>query len=138
MHTALRVPIVVVAPQQWDAGCARSSFSMFAAPRRYGIVSRASSETEVTTKETPSSTSAQTGTGPSGDDPSSSGRIIAGMAVAAGVALFFSTKLANPGPSLAALEQDAIPLDVALRNGKPTVMEFYAGKCQKNMPEPLF
>lgn len=51
---------------------------------------------------------------------------LAGGAVAAGVALFLATRLLSGGPSLAALEQDAVPLDVALSNGRPTVVEFYA------------
>lgn len=51
---------------------------------------------------------------------------LAGGAVAAGVALFLATRLLSGGPSIAALEQEAIPLDVALSNGKPTVVEFYA------------
>jgi len=51
---------------------------------------------------------------------------LAGGAVAAGVALFLATRLLTGGPSMAALEQQAVPLEVALSNGKPTVVEFYA------------
>jgi hypothetical protein len=54
---------------------------------------------------------------------------LAGGAVAAGVALFLAVRLLTGGPSIAALEQEAVPLDVALRNGKPTVVEFYASWC---------
>lgn len=55
---------------------------------------------------------------------------LAGGAVAAGVALFLATRLLSGGPSLAALEQEALPLDVALSNGRPTVVEFYASWCE--------
>jgi hypothetical protein len=51
---------------------------------------------------------------------------LAGGAVAAGVALFLASRLLTGGPSMAALEQQSIPLDVALSNGRPTVVEFYA------------
>lgn len=55
---------------------------------------------------------------------------LAGGAVAAGVALFLASRLLTGGPSIAALEQEATPLDVALSNGKPTVVEFYASWCE--------
>jgi hypothetical protein len=42
------------------------------------------------------------------------------------VVAFAASRLLVGGPSLAALEQQAVPLEVALSNGKPTVMEFYA------------
>ncbi len=51
---------------------------------------------------------------------------IAAGAVLAAVAAFAATNLLATGPSLASLEQLAVPLDVALHNGKPTVLEFYA------------
>jgi len=67
---------------------------------------------------------------PAADAPSSSGGALAGAAVALGAAIFVATKFAMPGPSLAELERDAVPLEEALRNGKPTVMEFYADWCK--------
>lgn len=57
---------------------------------------------------------------------SSNGGIIAGAAVGVAVLAFAAGRLINPGPSLATLVDDSIPLESALANGKPTVMEFYA------------
>lgn len=45
--------------------------------------------------------------------------VILALAVAAG-------PLLGGGPSLAQLEQQSVPLEVALSNRKPTVIEFYA------------
>lgn len=75
----------------------------------------------------PSPAAAVPATPPAASSSSSSGNTgLAGGAVAAGVALFLATRLLTGGPSIAALEQEAIPLDVALGNGRPTVVEFYA------------
>jgi hypothetical protein len=49
--------------------------------------------------------------------------------VALGVVVFAASRLLTGGPSLAALEQVAVPLDVAAGNGRPTVLEFYASWC---------
>jgi thiol-disulfide isomerase/thioredoxin len=54
---------------------------------------------------------------------------LAGGAVALGVLAFAASRLLAGGPSLAALEQASVPLDVALANGRPTVLEFYATWC---------
>jgi thiol-disulfide isomerase/thioredoxin len=56
---------------------------------------------------------------------------LAGGAVAAGVALFLAARFLSggAGASLAALESASLPLDSALRNGKPTLVEFYAPWC---------
>ena len=45
--------------------------------------------------------------------------VILALVVAAG-------PLLGGGPSLAQLEQQSVPLEVALSNRKPTVIEFYA------------
>lgn len=47
-------------------------------------------------------------------------------AVAAAVVLFAVTRLGGSAPTLATLEQMSTPLDVALVNGRPSVVEFYA------------
>ena len=54
------------------------------------------------------------------------GGALAGGAVGFGVALFLVARLTAGGPSFAALESESVPLDAALRNGRPTVVEFYA------------
>lgn len=51
-------------------------------------------------------------------------------AVAAAVVLFAVTRLGGSAPTLATLEQMSTPLDVALVNGRPSVVEFYANWCE--------
>ena len=46
-----------------------------------------------------------------------------------GAVVFAASRLLAGGPSLAALEGEAIPLEDALRNGRPTVLEFYSSWC---------
>lgn len=51
------------------------------------------------------------------------------VAIALSVALFLGVKSQTKEVSLTALEQKSIPLEVALTNGRPTLMEFYANWC---------
>ncbi|HEY9778947.1 MAG TPA: thioredoxin family protein [Leptolyngbyaceae cyanobacterium] len=51
------------------------------------------------------------------------------VAIALSVALFLGIKSQNTDVSLAALDETSTPLEVALSNGKPTLMEFYANWC---------
>jgi len=66
---------------------------------------------------------------PPPEEPANNGKAIAGAGFALGVALFVGG-LGGGAPTLASLEKDAVPLDVALANGRPTVVEFYADWCE--------
>ena len=55
--------------------------------------------------------------------------LIALTAVVLGVALFFGVQQQSQAPSLSALAESATPIDVAIGNGKPTLVEFYADWC---------
>ena len=48
------------------------------------------------------------------------------VAIALSVALFFGLQTQNNSVSLTALGEESTPLEVALSNNKPTLMEFYA------------
>lgn len=54
---------------------------------------------------------------------------IALVAIALAVALFFGLQTETSATSLDAQAKEATPLEVALSNGKPTLMEFYANWC---------
>jgi thiol-disulfide isomerase/thioredoxin len=55
--------------------------------------------------------------------------IIVLVAVSLSVALFLGLRTGNDSGSLEALATRSVPLDVALKSGKPTLMEFYANWC---------
>ena len=55
--------------------------------------------------------------------------LIAIVAIALTVALFFGLQNQNKAVSLTTLDEQSTPLEVALSNGKPTLMEFYANWC---------
>lgn len=67
---------------------------------------------------------------PAAEQAGPSGGFLAGGAAGLGVALFLVTRVLGGGPSFAALEAGATPIDVALSNGKPTVIEFFADYCE--------
>jgi len=59
-------------------------------------------------------------------------------AIALSVALFLGLQTQNPSTSLSELAETSTPLEVALENEKPTLMEFYANwclSCQAMVPD---
>lgn len=55
--------------------------------------------------------------------------VVAVVAIALMVAVFFGLRTQTVTPSLASLAQTATPYDLAQTNGKPTLLEFYADWC---------
>lgn len=55
--------------------------------------------------------------------------IIAGVAIALSLTLILASQTKVNSQSLEAQAEKAIPLEMAITNGKPTLMEFYANWC---------
>lgn len=55
--------------------------------------------------------------------------LIVGVAVVLSVAIFLGLRTQTGSASLTTLAESSTPLEVALANGKPTFMEFYANWC---------
>lgn len=55
--------------------------------------------------------------------------VIVLVAIALSVSLFLGLRTESNSVSLATLDEESTPLEVALSNGKPTLMEFYANWC---------
>lgn len=55
--------------------------------------------------------------------------LMAMAAIALVASLFFGTQVQTDTATLTSLAEDSTPLEVALGNGKPTFMEFYANWC---------
>eukprot|EP00898_Chlorokybus_atmophyticus_P001865 jgi/Chlat1/267/Chrsp1S03160 len=104
--------------------------------RRQCYPTRASSSNE--DQATSSSPSQVEPAVPSAAQPASSssgggappGKLIAGAAAGFAVAAFATIRVLGGGPTLATLAASAVPFDVALQNGRPTVVEFYADWCE--------
>lgn len=55
--------------------------------------------------------------------------VVAVVAIALTVAVFFGLRTQSATPSLASLAKTATPYELAQTNGKPTLLEFYADWC---------
>jgi thiol-disulfide isomerase/thioredoxin len=85
-----------------------------------------STEQSVKTEERIGQVSADVSRAPGPSSPA----LLAGAAIALGVLAFGATRLGGAGPSLAQVASSSTPLEVALANGRPTVVEFYANYCE--------
>jgi len=64
------------------------------------------------------------------EEKSNSKSLIAATSILVGVALFILTRVGGGSMSLESLAARTLPLDEALSNGHPTVVEFYADWCE--------
>lgn len=81
------------------------------------------------TRNSPSSTTTSTGTTSEGQANRLRNLLVVLAAIALSVALFLGLRTDNISTSLNELAEEATPLEVALANGKPSLMEFYANWC---------
>eukprot|EP01025_Chloroclados_australasicus_P061248 TRINITY_DN8026_c0_g1_i4.p3 TRINITY_DN8026_c0_g1~~TRINITY_DN8026_c0_g1_i4.p3 ORF type:complete len:242 (-),score=19.06 TRINITY_DN8026_c0_g1_i4:497-1222(-) len=63
-------------------------------------------------------------------DSDSIGLGLAGAATTIGIVAFLFARFGSGAPSLYGLDAEATTLDDALKNGKPTIIEFYANWCE--------
>lgn len=90
-------------------------------------------QTRTVNKESPTASSSDAvdqGTTSSTASSSSFGRRVAVGSVGLGAAAFAVSRLSKGEVTLKTLEQNSLPLDTALRNKKPTIVEFYANWCE--------
>ena len=55
--------------------------------------------------------------------------VVVAIAVLLSVALVIGLQTRSPAASLSEMAEESVPLDAALANGKPTLVEFYANWC---------
>jgi thiol-disulfide isomerase/thioredoxin len=104
------------------------------APPRRRAAAAAAAPVRAATDDEPRPPAPQpAGAPPPSSNSSGGGAALAGGAAAAGVAIFLAARALSggAGASLAALEEASLDLDAALRNGRPTLVEFYAPWCEE-------